>query len=113
MTNSIMLTADQARAKSRNDSIIFNEIRDIEDAILTACDAGLLEAVVTGTTMTDTGAGIAAARLYLKAWRGTQPDRAKEQQMADVVVYFSNLGYQIERRVNSSTGDTFKWAVFW
>lgn len=108
-----MLTASQARAKSKNDIVIFNEIRNIEDAILNTCDAGGLEVYVTGTTMTDTGTGIATARLYLKAWTGQLPDRVKEQQMSEVITYFSNLGYQIERRVNSSTGDTFKWAVFW
>jgi len=109
----IMLTANQARAKSRNDSVIFNEIRSIEDEILTTCSAGGLEVYVTGTTMTNTTTGIALARDYYKAWTGSFPDRAKEQQMAEVIIYFSNLGYQIERRVNNTTGDTFKWAVFW
>ena len=109
----IMLTANQARAKSRNDSVIFNEIRSIEDAILTTCNSGGLEVYVTGTTMTDTGAGIPTARDYHKAWTGVYPDRAKEQQMGEVINYFTNLGYQIDRRVNNTTGDTFKWAVFW
>jgi len=111
--NSIMLTASQARAKSKNDSVIFNETRSIESEILNACSLGNLEVYVTGTTMTDTGTGIALARNYFKAWNGSVPDRAKEQQMADIITYFSNLGYQIERRVNSATGDTFKWAIFW
>lgn len=114
----IMLTASQARAKSRNDAVIFNEIRDIEDAILTACSTGDLEVYVVGTTMTDTTATgtpapIATARDYFKAWAGTFPNRAKEQQMAEVITYFTNLGYQIERRVNNATGDTFKWGIFW
>lgn len=108
-----MLTASQARAKSRNDLIIFNEIREIEAAVLTASSDGELEVIVSGTTMTATGSGIALAREYFKAWQGAVPNRAKEQQMAEVVSYFFNLGYQIERKVNPQTGDTFRWSVYW
>lgn len=109
-----MLTAAEARAKSKNDTVIFNEVRDIEAAVLTACENGLLEVYVGGTTMTSTEpSAIALARLYLQAWRGTVPNRVKEQQMSEVIKYFHNLGYQIERRVNPDTGDTFRWAIFW
>ena len=108
-----MLTASQARAKSRNDIIIFNEIREIELAILTAAGEGDLSIEVTGTTMTDTSTGIATARDYFKAWQGSVPNRVKEQQMATIVDYFYGLGYQIDRRVNGTTGDTFKWSVYW
>jgi hypothetical protein len=118
MTTNIMLTAKEARAKSQNDSIIFNEIRDIEDAILTAVNAGDYEANVTGTTMTATStsgtpAPIVAARLYFNTWQGTIDDRAKFVQMGKVITYFTDLGYTIDRRTNSLTGDTFKWVVSW
>lgn len=108
-----MLTAAQARAKARNDITIFNEIRNIEDAILNAANTGELEVIVSGTGMTDTDSEIATAREYFKAWQGSFPNRAKEQQMANVIEYFINLGYQIDRRVNPSTGDTFRWLVYW
>lgn len=109
----IMLTASQARAKSRNDIIIFNEIRTIELAILNASGDGDLSVEVTGTSMTSTTDEIVTAREYFKAWQGSVPNRAKEQQMANIVDYFYSLGYQIERRVNGATGDTFKWSVYW
>lgn len=114
----VMLTAAQARAKSQNDSLVFNEIRDIEDAILTAIAAGLYDATVFGTTMTATNttgtpAPIAAARVYFNVWKGSVDDRAKFLQMGQVLSYFTDLGYSIERRVNSATGDTFKWLVSW
>ena len=35
-----MLTAAQARSKAQNDLVIFNEVRDIEESILTASPAG-------------------------------------------------------------------------
>jgi hypothetical protein len=109
----IMLTASQARAKSRNDIIIFNEIRTLELAILTASGEGELSVEITGTLMTNTTDDINSAREYFKAWQGSVPNRVKEQQMATIVDYFYGLGYQIDRRVNGTTGDTFKWSVYW
>lgn len=116
--NNIMLTANEARAKAQNDSVIFNEIRDIEDAILTAVSAGNYSVDVTGTTMTDTTttgtpAPIVAARLYFNTWQGTIDDRAKYVQMGKVIQYFTDLGYSIDRRTNALTGDTFKWVINW
>jgi hypothetical protein len=113
-----MLTATEARAKSQNDSVIFNEIRDIEDAILTAVGSGLYDANVIGTTMTATSttgtpAPIVAARVYFNVWQGTADDRAKFIQMGQVISYFTDLGYSIERRTNATTGDTFKWVLSW
>jgi len=112
--NNVMLTATQARAKSQNDSVIFNEIRDIEDAILTAVAAGTYDTDVVNTTMTATSQpGDAVARVYFNTWQGSVDDRAKFVQMAKVVTYFTDLGYAIERRTNSTTGYTFKWVVSW
>jgi hypothetical protein len=112
--SNIMLTAAQARAKAQNDVIVFNEIRDIEDAILTAVSAGLYEATVTGTTMTATTMpDRTTAILYFNTWQGIIDDRAKYIQMGQILTYFTNLGYSIERRTNSVTSDTFKWVVSW
>jgi hypothetical protein len=109
-----MLTATQARAKSQNDSLVFNEIRDIEDAILTAIGNGLYQATVSGTTMTATVTpGSLTAIVYFNTWQGTIDDRAKYLQMGQVLTYFTDLGYSIERRTNSVTGNTFKWVISW
>jgi hypothetical protein len=113
-----MLTATEARAKAQNDTVIFNEIRDIEDAVLTAVGLGEYDAEITGTTMTATDttgspAPIAAARVYFTVWQGTVDDRAKFIQMGQIISYFNDLGYSIERRTNNTTGDTFKWIVSW
>jgi hypothetical protein len=113
-----MLTAKEARAKAQNDSVIFNEIRDIEDAILTAVSNGQYEANVINTTMTATSttgvpAPIVSARLYFNTWQGTIDDRARYVQMGKVIQYFTDLGYSIDRRTNANTGDTFKWILSW
>jgi hypothetical protein len=109
-----MLTATQARAKSQNDTLVFNEIRDIEDAILTAISAGLYEAIISGTTMTATASPESlTAIVYFNTWQGAIDDRAKYLQMGQIITYFTDLGYSIERRTNSLTGNTFKWVVSW
>lgn len=113
MTVSVMLSAGQARAKAQNDLTIFGEVRDIEEAILTAIAAGNYNADVVGTVMTSTTDGVADARLYFNAWQGITPDRSKEIQMNQVITYFTDLGYTIERKTNALTGDTFKWTVLW
>lgn len=101
-----MLTAAQARAKSQNDLVIFNEVRDIEESIITASADGSYEVTITGTTMC-TSSG------YYNVWQGATPDRAKEKQMAMVVQYFTDMGYVIERHTNPSTGTTFNWVIYW
>ena len=110
----IMLTATQARAKSQNDSLVFNEIRDIEDAILTAISNGIYEATVSGTGMTATvSPNSLTAMVYFNIWQGSIDDRAKYLQMGQVITYFTDLGYSIERRTNALTGNTFKWVISW
>lgn len=109
-----MLTATEARAKSQNDSVIFNEIRDIEDAILNSVADGLYDATVSETTMTATDTDrISTARVYFNTWQGAVDDRAKFIQMSKVITYFTDLGYSIDRRTNSTTGSTFSWIVSW
>jgi len=106
MIASIMLTASQARSKAQNDLVIFNEVRDIEEAILTACVNNAYEVVLDSTAMT-------TSATYANVWKGVTPDRAKEVQMASVIKYFTDLGYRIERKTNSVTGTTFDWQVYW
>jgi hypothetical protein len=112
----VMLTAAEARAKAQNDSVIFKEIREIEDAIITAASAGNYDATVKGTVMTadvGTPAVVQTARVYFNTWQGSVDDRAKFIQMGKVITYFADLGYSIDRRTNSVTGDTFIWIVSW
>ena len=106
MIASIMLTAAQARSKAQNDLTIFNEVRSIESAILTASAAGSYNITLSTTTMT-------TSATYANVWKGVVADRAKEIQMASIIKYFTDLGYSIERRSNPTTGTTFDWQVSW
>jgi len=101
-----MLTATEARAKAQNDVTIFTEIRNIEDAVLSAISDGLYSVEVMDTAMT-------LSVTYCNVWQGVTDDRAKYIQMNLVVTYFTDLGYGIERRKNASTGNTFKWIISW
>ena len=102
----VMLTATEARSKAQNDLIIFNEVRNIELAILTASADGDYEITIDTTTMT-------TSAMYANVWKGVIADRAKEIQMSTIIKYFTDLGYSIERRSNPTTGTTFDWQVFW
>lgn len=106
MIASIMLTATQARSKAQNDLVIFNEVRNIEMAILTASAGGSYNINVDTTTMS-------TSAVYCNVWKGAVADRAKEIQMAQIIKYFTDLGYNIERKTNSVTGTTFDWVVYW
>ena len=48
---------------------------------------------------------------YYNVWSGTVADRAKSDQMNQVVKYFENLGYTIERLKNTTTNKNFKWVI--
>lgn len=201
------LNASQARAKSTQDMIIFNEVETIMRGVIEASALGLYEVDINdGTVMTDStpttqkigavhnpiinvgdtviingqtvtlgttgtslnaviadindanipgvvaskdsdyliltitleqnivwtydiGAGTANANLglitgtytvsdpesvdYFNTWQGTSNDRSKVQQMDSVIKHFRNLGYKIERLINTNTTKTFSWHVYW
>lgn len=48
---------------------------------------------------------------YYSVWQGANTDRAKADQMNQVIQYFETLGYVIHRQTNTSTNKTFKWVV--
>ncbi len=75
-------------------------------------------AIGTGTANTDLGltAGTITATNpssidYFSVWQGVTNDRAKTDQMNQVISYFENLGYTISRLTNSATNRTFKWVI--
>ena len=48
---------------------------------------------------------------YYNVWSGTVADRAKSDQMNQVINYFENLGYTIERLKNTTTNKNLKWVI--
>jgi hypothetical protein len=55
---------------------------------------------------------------YFAAWQGTSISdaaliRPYQDQMNTVINYFTNLGYTINRQINTNTNNTLQWSVMW
>jgi hypothetical protein len=111
-----MLTASEARLKALQDIYVLREIRDLEEAVLFAAADGAVEVTVSTTSTmakNPTDTGYALATQYYNTWTGVNDDRQKTLQMAKVIQYFSDLGYTIDRQVNSTSQTTFQWVIAW
>lgn len=112
-------------------------IADINDAGLTgivASKSATDHLVITYTTLQSTtweltvGTGTANADLglttgdvitatnpdsvsFYTVWEGSTSDRAKTDQMQQVVKYFENLGYSVDQQINTTTNKTFRWVI--
>lgn len=64
-----------------------------------------------GLTATSHTATAPSSVSYYNVWEGNTTDRAKTDQMNQVISHFETLGYGIERRTNTSTTNTFKWVI--
>jgi len=100
------LTAVEARNKSRSDITIYNEIRDIEFQILQATITGSYDVSVSNTTMT-------TQTSYYLSWQQTNIDAKLDDQMAAVILNFTNLGYNVARKQNQQNTPYFYWYISW
>jgi len=66
-------------------------------------DLGLTAATTTATNPTSVD--------YYNCWQGNANSREKTDQMTQVILYFQQLGYTIERLKNTNTGKTLKWVI--
>lgn len=66
-------------------------------------DLGLTAATSTATNPTSVD--------YFNCWQGNSTSRPKTDQMNQVILYFQQLGYTIDRLKNTSTGKTLKWSI--
>tara|TARA_B100001094_G_C18085211_1_gene747373 strand:+ start:640 stop:1260 length:621 start_codon:yes stop_codon:yes gene_type:complete len=66
-------------------------------------DLGLTAATSTATNPTSVD--------YFDCWQGNSASRPKTDQMTQVILYFQQLGYTIERLKNATTGKTLKWVI--
>jgi hypothetical protein len=68
-------------------------------------DLGLSASTVTPTTP--------ASVTYNNVHTGAVTDRKSDDEMTQVRLYFTNLGYNIQQQTNATTGKTFKWIIYW
>lgn len=50
---------------------------------------------------------------YNSVHTGGVTDRKSDDEMTQVRLYFTNLGYNIQQQTNAATGKTFKWIIYW
>lgn len=104
---SIFVNAATARTDSRNTSIIHDEVRSIESAVLANISAGVLYAnVSTDTVMT-------SSNVYYLVNMGAVTDPTKKDQLDYVKKYFTDLGYGVSIGTNPSTLNTIVWNISW
>ena len=48
---------------------------------------------------------------YFNCWEGNVQSREKTDQMNQVILYFQNLGYTIQRIKNTNTNKNLKWVI--
>lgn len=110
--------ATLARSQTVANLTVLREIHAIEEAVLIAISSGEVSATIGGdTTMTDTtgydGSTETTSEMYYEVWQGTLTDATMAAEMATVIDYFKNLGYNIVRIQDITTETTFKWVVSW
>ncbi len=66
-------------------------------------DLGLTAATSTATNPSSVD--------YFNCWQGNINSRPKTDQMNQVILYFQQLGYDIQRLKNTTTGKTLKWVI--
>ena len=70
-------------------------------------DSGVLYAnVVSSTTMTN-------SNVYYYVWNGTVTDPTKLDQINYVKKYFTDLGYGVAIKTNTSSNNTITWNISW
>lgn len=115
-------TAAEARAGSRNNLVIHAEIRAIEQAIYQAIEDGELSVDVGKSVvspMTDPlsydpqNEAKIDARDYFAVLFADVDNRSLKEQIDIVQKNFADLGYQVTPLMNTSTGNTFFWRIFW
>ena len=72
--------------------------------------AGTANADLGLTAATNTATNPASVD-YFNCWQGNVTSRPKTDQMNQVINYFQQLGYTIERVTNTSTNKTLKWVI--
>jgi len=78
--------------------------------------------VTIGSGTANTDLGLSASTLspttpssvtYNSVHTGAVTDRKSDDEMTQVRLYFTNLGYNIQQQTNAATGKTFKWIIYW
>lgn len=97
---------------------------DVNTIMLATTFANATALRPVAVTLTDTGSGsfyiypYYSSQDYYGAWQGTSLSNPLlsppyNNQMNAVISYFATMGYQVNRIVNTTTGNTLTWVVQW
>lgn len=109
------IDAPTARLDATQTKIINDEIEVIKSNILLSIKQNNFNTVVNSSYMTDILTGIP----YFRVWKDMDPccplgydTRSINYQMEQVIDYFFNLKYVVERK-QPTTDNNFNWYVYW
>jgi hypothetical protein len=97
--------------KNSSNRLVINYIAPAATTWSLSIGAGTANTDLGFTNNTTTTATNPSSVNYWGVWQGLENDRARADQMNQVVSYFTNLGYTIERQTNTSTNRTFNWVI--
>ena len=78
--------------------------------LIVGAGTGTANADLGLTAATNTASNPVSVDFY-NCWQGNATSRPKTDQMNQVILYFQNLGYSIQRIKNTTTNKTFKWEI--
>ena len=110
MVQEFFPTAIELRNRKKRSRTNHDEIMFVQNEILLADEAGLIEVSVDTSPFTLPST---EAEAYYSVWKGLTTDRLLELQMAEVLKFFVDRGYSIVRKTNLSTNNTFYWNIKW
>ena len=99
-------------SKNASNNLVITYTTTAASTFTVVVGAGTANTALGLTAQTETATD-PASKSYYNVWDGTLTDRAKTDQMNEVIKYFQGLGYQIERQTNTVTTCTFKWVISW
>jgi len=108
--NDAAITGVVASKNASNNLVITYTTTASSWSIIIGAGTANTELGLTATTLTATDPDSVA---YYTTWAGTDDDRKRAYNMAEVKSHFQDLGYNIVQKINANTTNTLEWQVYW
>ena len=101
------INAQSARELAQPTAMLYQEVCDIQQAILTAASQNKFDASLAAFANT------ADPTVYADVVLGLSDDPVVLDSIQFVIDYFTGLDYNIRTVIDTSTGDTLRWNILW
>lgn len=98
-------------SKNSDNNLVITYTCPASDQWLLTIGAGTANALLGFTDNSTHTATDPDSVTYHRVWRGVVTDRSLYDSMQEVINHFDGLGFDIERRTNPNTTNTFKWII--